>query len=273
MADIQQVPPQTPTRTSTKPRAPTRSLPPPPLEIPEEHNEEAINGDCSQAKDEIIESPVDFTEARQKELTPLRAHYLKKSLVTLEFHHELDVLLAAPAAPNVSSLSYLGSPFSPPPKGAPAIELPFLKFAFRQFVLTFPFLAGAPKNFFPDKLQPFISSLQSRHISSTSVFDDESDLEEQATRQKLMSRAEKQLSLLMCAATRLQEEETVVRLSQSDLDRLEALARKRRMQRERKQDLFEVNVVCVRTVTSKGRIRSRVHEVCLHDFLPWCSGL
>jgi len=80
-------------------------------------------------------------------LTPLRAHYLKKSLVTLQFSKEL-LGFTNLDFPNLSPLSYLGQPFTPPPKGAPRLDLPFLRFFFRQFVLTFPFIASAPKDFF-----------------------------------------------------------------------------------------------------------------------------
>ena len=50
-------------------------------------------------------------------------------------------------------------------------------------------------------------------------------------------------------------------VQRADLDRLEMIARKRAAREARTKDRFEVNVVCVRTVTEKGRVRSRVHEV------------
>ncbi|KAJ7908340.1 hypothetical protein B0H13DRAFT_2233333 [Mycena leptocephala] len=194
------------------------------------------------------------------DLTPLRAHYLKKSLIQLQFHYELDAI-TTPDSSNISSLSYLGPPFSPPPKGAPMLDLPFLRYMFRQFVLTFPFMAAAPKDFYSDKLQPFMASVLARNISPTSVFDDGSEGSEQALRLRLLAKAERNLSLFVGSATKLAEKEEVVRLTQVDLDRLESAARKRQAKNlEAVKDIFEVNIVSVRTVVDKGRVRSRVHE-------------
>ncbi|KAJ7498902.1 hypothetical protein FB451DRAFT_1347337 [Mycena latifolia] len=194
------------------------------------------------------------------DLTPLRAHYLKKSLIQLQFNHELDAI-TTPASTNISPFSYLGPPFSPPPKGAPLLDLPFLRYMFRQFILTFPFMATAPKDFYSDKLQPFMASVLARNISPTSVFDDGSDGAETALRLRLLAKAERNLSLFVGAATKLVEKEEVVRLTQADLDRLESAAQKRHAKNlDAVRDIFEVNIVSVRTVVDKGRVRSRVHE-------------
>lgn len=193
-------------------------------------------------------------------LTPLRAHYLKKELISLQFQHELNALTAVPTN-NISPFSYLGPPFTPPPKGAPALELPFLRYCFRTFVLSFPFLADAPRDFFPDKLQPFLGSMLSRNLSSTSVLDEGEEDSEEAARHKLLAKLERHAAMLMTSGTKLQEKEEVVRLKQADLDRLEMIARKRAAREAKTKDRFEVNVVCVRTVTEKGRVRSRMHEV------------
>ncbi|KDQ64528.1 hypothetical protein JAAARDRAFT_52475 [Jaapia argillacea MUCL 33604] len=206
-------------------------------------------------------SPTSSTPTSSAPLTPILAHYLKKSLIQLQFHHELDLITTA-VPNNVSTFSYLGRPFHPPPKDAPHLDLPFLRWVFRQFILTFPFLKDAPKDFFPDKLQPFMASLLSRNLSPTSIFDDPSSsgASEQATRLKLLGKLEKNLAMFLGSATKLAEKEEVVRLSQSDLDRLEMVAKKRYAREMRMRDTFDVNVVCVRTVVEKGRVRSRVHE-------------
>lgn len=193
-------------------------------------------------------------------LTPLRAHYLKKELISLQFQHELNALTDVPTN-NISPFSYLGPPFVPLPKGAPALELPFLRYSFRSFVLSFPFLADAPRDFFPDKLQPFLGSMLSRTLSSTSVLDEGDQDGDEAARHKLFAKLERHAAMLMTSGTKLQEKEEVVRLKQVDLDRLEKIARKRAAKEARTKDRFEVNVVCVRTVTEKGRVRSRMHEV------------
>ncbi|RDX55630.1 hypothetical protein OH76DRAFT_1525271 [Lentinus brumalis] len=192
-------------------------------------------------------------------LTPIRAHYLKKELIHLEFQRELDALVQAPTD-NVSPFSYLGHPFTPPPKGAPPQDLPFLRYFFRRFVLSFPFLASAPKDFFPDKVQPFLASLLSRNLSPTSVLDENPEDSEEAARHRLLNKLERNFSMLMTSATKLVEPEEVVRLTQTDLNRLEVLARKRAAREKRLKDSFDVNVVCVRTVTERKRMRSKMHE-------------
>ncbi|KAJ7682778.1 hypothetical protein DFH06DRAFT_304506 [Mycena polygramma] len=250
-------PPQSvpaPIQTTYRPRRPTRTAPPTPLQTdpptPQDEPEPLVSSP-------VAESPPSHPSV---DLTPLRAHYLKKSLIQLQFRHELDAI-TTPDSSNTSSLSYLGPPFSPPPKGSPVLDLPFLRYMFRQFVLTFPFMASAPKDFYSDKLQPFMASVLARNISPTSVFDDGSEGSEQALRLKLLAKAERNLSLFVGAATKLAEKEEVVRLTQVDLDRLESAAKKRHAKNlEAVKDIFEVNIVSVRTVVDKGRVRSRVHE-------------
>jgi hypothetical protein len=199
-------------------------------------------------------------ESTSTELTPLRAHYLKKELIGLQFHRELTSLTTIPTS-NISTFSYLGPPFTPPPKDGPRLDLPFLRYMFRNFVLTFPFLAAAPKDFFSDKLQPFMANLLSRNFSSASPLDTDPDNSEEATRAKLLQKLERNFSVLITTGTKLVEQEDVVRLTQKDLDRLEMLARKRAARERRLKDMFEVNVVCVRTVVEKKRVRSKAHEV------------
>ncbi|KAH9965746.1 hypothetical protein BC827DRAFT_1126019 [Russula dissimulans] len=190
-------------------------------------------------------------------LSPVRAHYLKKSLIQLEFTREIQAITSTTNNSSASTLSYLGPPFSPPPKDAPSIDLPFLRYLFRQYVLTFPFLVSAPKDFFPDKVQPFISSLLSRNLNSTSILDDELD---STSTVKLVAKAGRSFALFLNYALKTVEKEDTVRLSQSDLDRLEAIARKRHAKLMKTRDVFEVNIVCVRTVVDRGRVRSKAHE-------------
>jgi hypothetical protein len=81
-------------------------------------------------------------------LTPLRAHYLKKFLVNHQFMDELAVV-SDPSIVGSDGIASLGHPFAPPKeqvpggregemRNKPLPDLPFLKFMFRQFVLTFP---------------------------------------------------------------------------------------------------------------------------------------
>lgn len=253
--------------SSIRPRRPTRTIPAPPLNtdaLPDP-SLPLIDGDDLEIP--LVRTPVsednplhDRDQDEGYELTPLRAHYLKKSLIQLQINYELDAITSS-VPNNVSTFSYLGPPFSPPPKDAPSLDLPFLRYFFRQFVLTFPFMASAPKDFYSDKLQPFMASVLSRNISPTSVFEDSADGSDQATRLKLLYKLERNLSLFIGAATKLVEREEVVRLNQNDLDRLEELSKKRQAKMLKTKDIFEVNIIGVRTVVDKGRMRSRVHEV------------
>ncbi|KAF7798377.1 hypothetical protein EIP86_009598 [Pleurotus ostreatoroseus] len=208
------------------------------------------------AQDATDSPPIESTNA---ELTPLRAHYLKKELITLQFREELRALTIIPTN-NISTFSYLGPPFTPPPKDGPKLELPFLRFMLSRFVLSFPFLATAPKDFFPEKLQPFMASMLSRNLSSTSPLDNTTEDTEQAARFRLLGKIERNFAMLLTSGTKLAEEEDVVRLTQKDLDRLELMAKKRAQREQRMKNLFDVNVVCVRSVVEKKRVRNKVHE-------------
>ncbi|RXW25250.1 hypothetical protein EST38_g604 [Candolleomyces aberdarensis] len=211
----------------------------------------------SVATEEPVAQPQD-NENAEGDLTPLRAHYLKKSLIQLQFGRELD-LITSTDVPNVSNLSFLGAPFSLPPKGVQPLDLPFLKFIFRQFVLTFPFMDAAPKGFYSEKVQPFVDAMVSRNLASSSSLLDQ-ELTEDVTRKKLLAKIERNMAMFLGSATKLVEREDVVRLTQADLDRLERLAEKRQKRLAKNKDSFEVNIVGVRTVVEKGRVRSRAHE-------------
>lgn len=198
------------------------------------------------------------------DLTPLRAHYLKKSLVLLQLRRELADLSSAPAD-NASALAYLGPPFAPPHSRATRLDLPFLKYIFRHFVLSFPFLAAAPNSFYSDKLQPFVDSVFARNLSPS--FLDNTDSQDPAPR-KLIAKVERNLAMFLSSAIKLDEPEDVLRLSQADLRSLERAVNKRLAKRNPRSTLFHVNIVSVRTVTDRGRVRSRVHEVCPPLLIP-----
>ncbi|KAG8691993.1 hypothetical protein FRC11_012339 [Ceratobasidium sp. 423] len=206
-----------------------------------------------------LDSPDDL-----QTLTPLRAHYLKKTLISLQFSKELNILTTQPSNRNISTLSYLGAPFTPLPRDVPREDLPFLRFMFRQFALTFPFLAAAPKDFFPNKLQPFIASVVARNLSSATNLLESGDETQASDGQQMLSKAEKHLALLLGAAMKLVENEEVVRLSQADLARIEKAAERRRRKAEaaggKRPEVFDVNVIAVRAIMDKGRVRSKVHE-------------
>ncbi|KAG8679297.1 hypothetical protein FRC09_019063, partial [Ceratobasidium sp. 395] len=271
------------TPVSARPDRPSRLPPPVPTELPSDlpppvpskdhlaisisptngaHGGYGTGGKSSTGRvvTHNLDSPADMYT-----LTPLRAHYLKKTLISMEFSEELKIITTQPANNSVSTLSYLGAPFTALPREVPRQDLPFLRFMFRQFALTFPFLAAAPKDFFPNKFQPFIASVVARNLSSaTNLL--EAEEAQTSDGQQILNKAEKHLALLLGAAMKLTENEEVVRLSQADLARIERAAEKRRRKAAAsargvaRAEIFDVNVIAVRAVTDKGRVRSKVHE-------------
>ncbi|KAI0773353.1 hypothetical protein BC629DRAFT_1527844 [Irpex lacteus] len=241
-------PPGSPEFHTPVSESPTSEHPPPPPPPKDTHADQKHN-----------ETTQENQPAESNELTPLRAHYLKKQLVQLQFHRELNAITSIPRD-NISPFSYLGPPFTAPPKDGPRLDLPFLRYMFRHFVITFPFLQAAPKGFFSEKLQPFMASLMSRNFSNAAPFDNDPENSEEAARFKVLKKLEKNFSMLITSGTKLVEAEDVVRLTQRDLDRLEAIAKKRAARERKLKDLFEVNVVCVRTVVERKRVRSKAHE-------------
>jgi len=219
-------------------------------------------------------------------LTPLRAHYLKRELVTLEFVRELAQL------DSPGSLSILGPPFlpksrfvdgvpqPPPASGSEAalreqrdweanVDLPFLRFVFHHFILSFPFLIACPPTFFSHKLQPFVYSFVSRNISTS----DDRDVD--TKRRRIAGKVEKHLGLVMSAAVKLTEnggKEEVVRIDEhgefhSGAPATQASAATVGMKKrgalttvEGKDDDFSINIVSVRTQAKKSRMRIKTHE-------------
>ncbi|GAA5977052.1 hypothetical protein JCM10908_004837 [Rhodotorula pacifica] len=224
-------------------------------------------------------------------LTPLRAHYLKRELVTLEFVKELQQL-DSPGA-----LSVLGPPFLPksrfvngvpqpaPPPGSEAarreaqeyeaqVDLPFLRFVFHHFVLSFPFLVACPPTFYSHKLQVFVYSFVARNISAS----DEREVD--TKRRRAAGKIEKHLGLVMSAAIKLVENngrEEVVRIEDDGTSHTAAPATQKVHEPnaglvmlkkrgaltmvERADETFSINVVSVRTQSVKTRMRTtKKHE-------------
>ncbi|WWC88154.1 uncharacterized protein L201_003059 [Kwoniella dendrophila CBS 6074] len=233
-------------------------------------------------------------------LTPLRAHYLKKTLVNLQVKHELNLITDPVLGAN--ALGLLGDPFILPEsiksqvlervsetariQGTLVGDLPFLRFMFHQFLLPFPFLSSATSTFWSGKVQPFLSSFLSTTGISNSANSSLSLQEKQVMeslltkeekkeileKKKLWSKIEKHLSLMFGVGIKLISGEEVVRIGQSELKRLEELQVERRKKwlekhppQQNPQGFdpsqgFEVNVIGVRVVVEKGRVRSRSHE-------------
>lgn len=229
-------------------------------------------------------------------LTPLRAHYLKKSLVNSQIAHELR-LVTDPVL-GASALGLLGEPFTLPDsarkdalervsaqsraEGRVGGELPFARFLFHQFVLPFPFLASAPPTFWSAKVQPFVSAFltttgvsahatmspEDRELMNSMMTPDER--REQEERNKLWAKMEKHSALMVGVGVKVVGGEEVVRIGQADLRRLEEQQelRRQKWQQHRQKEvemgggiMFDVNVVGVRSVMEKGRVRSKSHDV------------
>lgn len=167
------------------------------------------------------------------ELTPLRAHYLKRELVGGQLAKELDGL------GNPDALSVIGWPFTKTNHSKTQLDaystlnptstratlskrqeeeedtdLPLLRFFFHQFVMTFPFLSEVDADiFYGKKLQPFIGSFMARNISMNEEREEETGIT--TKRHKLAGKAEKHLGLLISSAVKLNDNggrEEVVRI-------------------------------------------------------------
>ncbi|WVO13112.1 hypothetical protein L204_100723 [Cryptococcus depauperatus] len=229
------------------------------------------------------------------ELTPLRAHYLKKTLVNLQVKHELSLITDPVLGAN--ALGLLGDPFvfseqarrhalervsQVAREEGQLSDLPFLRFMFHQFLLPFPFLASAPPSFWSAKVQPFLSSFlattgMQQHTTQTDqerqtvdALMTKEELKEAQERKKLWNKAEKHLALVFGLGIKLTSGEEIVRIGQAELRRLEQLQQDRerqfmkthggRLPGDPRDTMFEVNVIGVRLVVEKGRVRSRSHE-------------
>ncbi|SJX61278.1 uncharacterized protein SRS1_10273 [Sporisorium reilianum f. sp. reilianum] len=215
-----------------------------------------ISGKAARASIPNLENKADPSA-----LTPLRAHYLKKTLIRLQMEKEVAQLSTKDA------LSTFGPPFRASPQ-ARRTDLPLLRFMFQHFVLTFPFLRSAPPNFFADKVQVFFDKFLERNISGTD------DRDESTKRRKLTNKLEKYFVLLMGSAIKVKGiGEDVVRISENDRLKMSAVESRRKAALGRaaapsprgddddaSSSGFDINVVSVRNVITKGRIRSRAHE-------------
>jgi hypothetical protein len=234
-------------------------------------------------------------------LTSLRAHYLKKTLVNLQLSHELrliaDPVLGANALgllgdpfvlPDAAKKEALARVSEVARADGRVGDLPFMRFVFHQFILPFPFLASAPSTFWSAKVQPFLSSFLANtgYSQSTSLSPEEEkfaeslmtkeEKKEAEEKKKLWAKVEKHLALMVGVGVKLTSGEEVVRIGQSDLRRLEEAQDERRRRWAEKHKppesgtgtvdpatavLFNVNVIGVRVVVEKGRVRNRSHDV------------
>jgi hypothetical protein len=222
-----------------------------------------------------IKSPKEYLPPTHTQLTPLRAHYLKRELVNGQLAKELHAL-ADPEA-----LSIVGWPFEDRRKQRPAgdddVDLPFLRFFLHHFVMTFPFLSQVDtKIFYSKKLQPFIESFMARNISMNEEREEETGAS--SKRHKLAGKAEKHVGLLISSAVKLADNggrEEVVRIvdvksapipptptSAASTSSQTVPGTSATMHHAKPGEMdFRVNVIGIRTVAYRNKIgRKNKHE-------------
>lgn len=182
-------------------------------------------------------------------LTPLQAHYLKKTLVKLQLQRELNQLLRP------DGMEWLGPPFRSS-QSIPPEQLPLLRHVMHEFFLTFPFFDQAPKDFFSNKVQVFVERMLERNIISVSEGD-----ESPSGISGMLRRSEKYLSMLIGSALRVRGvQEEIVRINDQDRQRLSALDAQRKSALGQTNAKASINIVGVRTVVERGIVRSSSHN-------------
>ncbi|GCB18128.1 PX domain-containing protein C1450.12 [Aspergillus awamori] len=133
-------------------------------------------------------SPAASNPAPGQILTGKQEHYLKRELISRQVQSEISELNSPTA------LRRFGAPFkSEFGEVAPVdSELPILRYIFVHHVRNFPFLDQArEKEFWQDKLQVFLESFATKHVSSSE------DRLEETKRRKLARKCEKLVELMM----------------------------------------------------------------------------
>ncbi|CAG8449889.1 3792_t:CDS:10 [Funneliformis caledonium] len=187
-----------------------------------------------ESKDEINPTP----------LSPLQVHYLKKELISRQIKSEIQLLS------QYGALKNLGPPFAN--KDCVETDTPFLRFIFSRFVLTFPFLQKADSTFW-SKLSEFLNEFAKKNISTTSTRD------ERTKRKKLGEKIVNELTLLLNAGikTTAGKDESI---------KVDFTSAYENRNRKLLNDLsctingWNINIVSVRTVLEKHRIREHAHS-------------
>ncbi|KAH8716173.1 PX domain-containing protein [Beauveria bassiana] len=187
-------------------------------------------------------------------LTGKQEHYLKRELMAEQSIYEINELNSPTA------LQRFGAPFrSEHGEVSPQeSELPLLRYIFVHHVRDFPFLDKArEKEFWQDKLQVFLESFATKHISSSE------DRLEETKRRKLAIKAQKMVELMMVSGigTTSGFEE---RIRFSEIDIVDASAIDTGVMHTIPEGNYingwDVNVAAVRTVSVKRNIRQHKHS-------------
>lgn len=181
-------------------------------------------------------------------LTPLRAHYLKKTLVDLQLEQELHAMQRPDA------LELLGPPFRTSSASKAKCDcIPIVRHLVRRFVLTFPFFQSAPPDFFSNKVQLFVERLLERDLIK---FDEGIDASNSVS---MMQRMRAYLCTLVSAGMRVKGmDEEIVRITDADRQRLSAMDAQRRSALNISHDSgTRIDIVSVRRTVARGRIRQK----------------
>ncbi|KAI9694593.1 MAG: hypothetical protein M1822_000209 [Bathelium mastoideum] len=187
-------------------------------------------------------------------LTGKQEHYLKRELISQQVKNEVSELASTTA------LQRFGAPFRSdagevPPEDS---ELPILRYIFVHHIRNFPFLDQArEKEFWQDKLQVFLESFASKHISSSE------DRLEETKRRKLAMKAEKLVELMMVSGlpTASGYEE---RIRFAEMEVVDRGANEQglvvNLPQGHEINGWDVNVAGVRTASVKRHVRHHQHS-------------
>ncbi|KAL2167241.1 hypothetical protein VTG60DRAFT_1565 [Thermothelomyces hinnuleus] len=190
---------------------------------------------------------------KKQALTGKQEHYLKRELISEQVKWEISELNSPTA------LRRFGAPFKSDYGEVSPLdsELPILRYIFVHHVREFPFLDKAKeKEFWQDKLQVFLESFASKHISSSE------DRLEETKRRKLATKARKLVELMMVSGipTSSGFEE---RIRFSELEIVDANAIDSGVLKTLPEGNYlngwDVNVAGVRMITVKRKLRSHEH--------------
>ncbi|AEO53403.1 hypothetical protein MYCTH_2294684 [Thermothelomyces thermophilus ATCC 42464] len=201
--------------------------------------------------------PASDPAPKTQALTGKQEHYLKRELISEQVKWEISELNSPTA------LRRFGAPFKSDYGEVSPLdsELPILRYIFVHHVREFPFLDKAKeKEFWQDKLQVFLESFASKHISSSE------DRLEETKRRKLATKARKLVELMMVSGipTSSGFEE---RIRFSELEIVDANAIDSGVLKTLPEGNYlngwDVNVAGVRMITVKRKLRSHEHAVFL----------
>ncbi|KAL2756436.1 hypothetical protein ACRALDRAFT_1063620 [Sodiomyces alcalophilus JCM 7366] len=186
-------------------------------------------------------------------LTGKQEHYLKRELISHQVNYEIHELNSPTA------LRRFGAPFKSDYGEVSPLdsELPILRYIFVHHIRDFPFLDKArEKEFWQDKLQVFLESFATKHISSSE------DRLEETKRRKLAIKCQKLVELMMVSGVKTSSGfEERIRFSEMEVVDSNAIDTgvMNTLPEGNYINGWDVNVAGVRIVQTKGKIKHHKH--------------